>query len=269
MCASNSNFTFREIQNAIALREDWKIALPLATENRDSHRRFDMLGPIAPQCQSVEKYGNGDEEKRACELSGMIRAMPPGDRCTIISLGSNNQWGFEDAVFEKFPSCQVHVFDCTVHEGSKPPSKIASRTTLHRICIGSEDANISGRPFLSWRSIMGLLNVSRAPVYLKMDIEGYEYEVLRSILRERFLPPLQIAMELHYRWPRRFRWLRRDNISSVGLFMEYMYDRGGYFLIDRHDNERCARCSEILVSRLLCRCDQVYTAGIRPSRAGA
>lgn len=45
-----------------------------------THRRFDLLGPTGPRCRQMERYGHGDEEKRACGL----RAMPPP--CTIISM---------------------------------------------------------------------------------------------------------------------------------------------------------------------------------------
>ena len=101
----------------------------------------------------------------------------PGN-CTIVSLGSKNRWGFEEAIFKEIPRCTIHTFDCTVKTSVRPPASIASRTTLHRICIGAADETTAdGLPFLSWGSVMRLIGATEPPLYLKMDIEGYEYEV--------------------------------------------------------------------------------------------
>ena len=140
------------------------------------HRRFDLLGPVAPKCRQLESFGQGDDEKRACGLKQLLERKP--GNCTIVSLGSNNQWGFEEAIFKEIPRCMIHTFDCTVKTSVRPPASIASRTTLHRICIGAADETTAGGlPFLSWGSVMQLIGATEPPLYLKMDIEGYEYEV--------------------------------------------------------------------------------------------
>ena len=46
---------------------------------------------------------------------------------------------------------------------------------------------------------MKAANLTSAPHYLKMDIEGFEYSVIRSILRSKTMMPDQIALEIHYR----------------------------------------------------------------------
>jgi hypothetical protein len=247
-------FTGEEIRNATKAREEWSSSLYLRTAKtgngaaKDGHRRFDFLGPVVPQCKQIEAFGVGDEEKRACKLTALLRASPPTTGCTIISLGSNNQWGFEEAIFHNLSRCQIHTFDCTVPVNSKPPAHISARTTLHRICIGDRDSGKNGTIFKSWESIMNLINETRAPLYLKMDIEGHEYSVLQSIIDGNFLIPMQIAVELHHS---RRSWMPNGKSSTeLALFMEYLYRKGGYFLIDRHDNPFCSSCSEILLSQV-------------------
>jgi hypothetical protein len=199
----------------------------------------------------MESYGHGDEEKRACGLKGLLATVPD---CTILSLGSNNQWGFEESIFRAMPNCMIHTFDCTVRLDVQPPAAIANRTRLHRVCIGSEDKLIGNASFMSWRSVMSLIRASGPPLYLKMDIEGYEYQVLRSIIDDGFLMPTQIAFELHYTTSMKgLPWYgRRKSSGEIATFMEYLHHQGGYFLLDRNDNIRCKTCTELLVSRLPC-----------------
>ncbi len=101
---------------------------------------------------------------------------------------------------------------------------------------------------------MSLIRASGPPLYLKMDIEGYEYQVLRSIIDDGFLMPTQIAFELHYATGMKgLPWKGRSKSSGeIATFMEYLHHQGGYFLLDRNDNIRCNACTELLVSRLPC-----------------
>ncbi len=185
-------------------------------------------------------------------MKQLLRMRPD---CIIISLGSRNMWDFEEDIYAKMPNCKIHTFDCTVPVGSQPPKNISSRTTLHRICIGSKDSTTKdGAVFKTWESIMTVIKATKEPLYLKMDIEGYEYQVLQSIVDAGKLMPVQIAFELHYRTQmRRLPWyLRSKSSAEIVTFMEYLHHEGGYFLIDRHDNPFCDHCSELLISRLPC-----------------
>ena len=162
--------------------------------------RFDNLGAVGPACLKMETYGTADEEKHACGLSTLFSKEK---ECVVVSIGSQNLWVFEEAIYQN-TSCRIEVFDCTV-PGASPPTHIQvllawlvwrgsvgklwlalkadvdgwqGRTTLHHICIGDQDAVINGQTFLSWASITKRIGMTAAPAYVKMDIEGYEYNVL-------------------------------------------------------------------------------------------
>jgi len=148
-------------------------------EYSTDHKRFNMLGPVGPSCRTkLESFGAGDEEKRACGLSEIARDKR--GNCIIYSIGSNNVWGFEEDIFNR-TQCKVETFDCTVGEDSKPPYYIQSRVHLHRICLGESDAVINNRTFMSWQTINQMIGLKSGPTFLKMDIEGYEFDVMKSI----------------------------------------------------------------------------------------
>lgn len=199
-------------------------------------RQLTVMGPLGPACKHLETFGTGDGEKRACGLAADSAAA---SNCTIISLGSNNEWGFEEAVFDQLP-CYIETFDCTVL--ATVPPRIASRTRFHHACIaGSDRVEPSGSVYLSWESSMRMIGMQMPPVYLKMDIEGWEYEVITNILDRAYLMPRQIAFEIH---------TGGKTLGAVAGFMESLYIRGGYFYIDYRPNVLCGSCTEVLVSRL-------------------
>ena len=113
-------FTHMEIVNAIQTRKTWSSMLyrkykhELIQGEPEGHQRFEYLGPVAPQCMHLESFGIGDNEKRACQLNELLRNSPTSNNCTVVSLGSNNQWGFEQAIYQNLSDCKIHTFDCTV-----------------------------------------------------------------------------------------------------------------------------------------------------------
>jgi len=212
-----------------------------------NHRRFNMLGPVGPTCsKELETYGTGDEEKRACGLKEIAEGADGA--CIIFSIGSNNQWNFEEEIFDR-TLCTVETFDCTVTDDVHPPERIQSRVNLHQICLGENDAVINNRTFMSWPSINKMIGLKTGPSFLKMDIEGYEFEVMKSIINSGAILPLQIAMEIHF-----ISIDFKKYLSSAELltFMNFLRTFGGYYLVDRHDNDYCPHCSEILLAKLDC-----------------
>ena len=235
-----------------------------ATSRAWSPRRFNLLGPAGPRCTStLERYGRGDDEKRACSLSA--RASPP---CTVVSIGSNNQWGFESAIANR-TGCAVHVFDCTVASNTRPPLALRSRVVFHHLCIANHtfDDAATGRSYINWQTLLRrVAGQNVPPLFLKMDVEGFEFGVMRDILTSGALPE-QVAIELHWRtyvaaartsgWPWRCRG-SSDNMmyecevppEAISQWSDELWRRGRYMLIDRHDNPRSRYCTEVLLARM-------------------
>ena len=87
-----------------------------------------------------------------------------------------------------------------------------------------------------------------------MDIEGYEWGVLEGLARSgASMLPFSISVELHA-WtevkevPWQGRWRGHEETAE---WMATLLTHGGYALVDRHDNPRCAYCSEVVLARLL------------------
>ena len=89
-------------------------ACPAAALSAPSTLRCDRSTANLPRAQK-------DGSKVMCSASGL---EPP---CIIYSLGSRNEYDFEQDMLER-TSCHVHSFDCTVEGRSINPS----RHTFHK-----------------------------------------------------------------------------------------------------------------------------------------
>eukprot|EP00993_Chasmostoma_nieuportense_P002301 NODE_3109_length_1028_cov_190.635960_g2965_i0.p1 GENE.NODE_3109_length_1028_cov_190.635960_g2965_i0~~NODE_3109_length_1028_cov_190.635960_g2965_i0.p1 ORF type:complete len:308 (-),score=62.58 NODE_3109_length_1028_cov_190.635960_g2965_i0:105-986(-) len=210
-----------------------------------SHHIFDFIAPHAPHCDYLESYGTGDDEKRVCGLSRVAQGS-----CVVFSIGSNNQWEFEQAVHNR-TKCMIHTFDCFEHH-LRVPHGYSKRVIPHSVCLGGE---YSRGKFLTWNGLLELTHQYSAPTHLKIDIEGFEYTAFRHMFRHtpQHLLPLQISMELHTMtnlpgtgWKHRFKFP-----GEVATFAMLLF-RHGYLMIDRNDNPICSTCTEILLVRASC-----------------
>lgn len=112
-----------------------------------------IVGPKMKRCKNFHTFGTKyDEQKMFCLLterdigtsaanansinasSSKNVSSEAGGICSVFSIGSNNIWDFEEAMFRATP-CAIHAFDCTVGHKAAPPKSIRSRTTLHRTCL--------------------------------------------------------------------------------------------------------------------------------------
>jgi hypothetical protein len=237
---------------ALRERSDWSPLQIFEYQSEDivgaKWDRFNAMGPVV-QCPSkiLETFGKGDEEKRIC---GSIK----DNDCVVISVGSLNLWGFEEAVIAKYPHCHIHTFDCFATY-AKVPAAIQKQVTLYPICLGLQDAVVDGREFMTWPSVAARIGLTKPPSALKMDIEGYEWTTIPAIIKSNLLVPESFSFELHYKANPRFKkdlvWGKRGRSGpEIGLFMELLYNLG-YVLVDRHDNRYCPVCTEIVVSKLV------------------
>ena len=219
----------------------------------------------------------GDHLYRACGLSSEVAP------CTVISIGSRNEWDFEEEVVRRTP-CRVETFDCTLHPSTKPPAALRERVRFHHACVGGRaDTQIAPRVthlcsgtchYLSWASLLHRANVSGAPAFLKMDVEGFEWRVLPEILKPSTcaLLPRQIALELHNTMPppdaagrrvlpREFLALQTSNVSALGTRLR----DNGYVLATRDENTK--RNGHVLL--LLVQSSRSLNRGTRHSCEGA
>ena len=128
----------------------------------DLTRRFDVMMPAVDACPNLKRIGNdGEGGKLLCGLDVIpdSRSRP----CIVYSIGSNDQWDFEEGIF-KDTQCKIYTFDCTT-QGQKMPRKIRSRTTFHSICLGDPK-----KPnFMSLKGMMEMLGHTYVTL-LKVDI---------------------------------------------------------------------------------------------------
>lgn len=233
---------------AIRERSDWS-PLQLFEYSRQEHwgngwDRFKAMGPVI-QCPApiFESFGKGDGEKRIC---GSMK----DDNCVVMSIGSHNEWDFEEAVIAKYPNCRIHTLDCYVD--GHVPEAIKNQVTFHPICLGVENQVIAGHRFMTWLSVVKELGLTKAPTAMKMDIEGFEWTSIPAIIKSNVHVPESFSFELHYDTSiNEVTWKGRQRTDpEIGLFMELLYTLG-YVLVDRHDNELCGSCSEIVTAKLL------------------
>ena len=148
---------------------------------------FDAIGPVLKACKTPMTMGKRDQEKAACGTDDTTESV-------VVSIGSNNKWNFEEAVLARAAKqaaggsffggsrIQVHTYDCTMDKPATPPSFVR----FHDACLGTKDVDYSirgtnrTRRFRSWESLLSLAGLNRAPVYLKMDIEGFECSRVES-----------------------------------------------------------------------------------------
>ena len=237
--------------------------------SRARHQAFDVLGAVSVAPTScglrnfpelVEGPKKGDDDKRLC--SAMLNEH---GNDVVVSIGSNNEFGFEEQVLKCAPSLHVATFDCTVREATNKPR--TPRVSFHPYCISSKDSAQTR----TWASIASIASESAAAngnpggriAILKMDIEGWEWVALPQVLnmtgdRGRILPR-QIAVEVHLATHQRYDvpgFVSKGARAVLPRHQEQLrelrrsMEAAGYALVDRNDNPWCGHCSELLFVRV-------------------
>ena len=218
-------------------------------------RILDTMGPVQNSLCRLEAFGHEDGEKLMC-----INALSAKSGCWIMSIGSNGDFSFEGDIYRK-TSCKVHIFDCT--GDWQVPRDISSRVFFHKKCIGSRLHASSSGDHLPYEALVALAGPQPSqkqlipPSYLKMDVEGYEFDVLPDMLASsHHLLPDQIAFELHIvtninagrAWAYN-ESARQYDLKSNAL-VESLFSKlktANFSLVSRVDNPHCAHCSEVVV----------------------
>jgi len=244
-----------------------------STEKAYIRSNYPLYAPIgravqlAPSCgllnfpELVPGPKKGDDDKRLC--STMLDETRFGD--VIVSLGSNNEFGFEEQMLQCAPSvAHVATFDCTVQEATNKPH--TSRVSFHRYCIGNQDTG----NYRTWESISSMALTAAAhgssPVtsgriaVLKMDVEGWEWTALPQVLQSadrnhHGILPRQIAVEIHLKTHLRYNvpgFVQEGDLAVLPkapqklIQLRATMEKAGYSLVDRNDNPFCSHCSELL-----------------------
>lgn len=189
---------------------------------KHTHDKFDAFEVMAPCQYACTGECRADASKIVCGAE----TLQPG--CIIYSIGGNNNWEFEERIYEMTP-CEIHTFDCTgPRDRFQPPSKIQDRHHFHHVCLATQ--NIPAVPDPSkvkhvdpdWgvvgametlESMQKRLGHQRLDL-LKLDIEGFEWPIFESWpelsdlqASSQVALPMQILVEIHYRtamhglWP--------------------------------------------------------------------
>jgi hypothetical protein len=131
-------------------------------------------------CDFEERIGRqGDGGKWVCNPQGLKT------RCNVISIGSDNDFSFEEALHALNPACNIHTFDHTIEP--KAPAFVH----FHPFGIGDTQA---GR-LLTMDGIIQAAGLENQEIdILKIDCEGCEIDVFADMMGH---PIRQILMEVH------------------------------------------------------------------------
>lgn len=212
---------------------------------------FDFLGPVGPKCHSLDEIGSEStqwdhEKKRFCGLAQFSKEP----KCVVFSFGSANQWGFEADIVRR-TNCRVETFDCT--GDFEVPYALRDRVRFHKTCIASS-SNADGKTYVSWEQAVNRYSSGLQIAYVKADIEGYEWSVLRDMVTGSSRPE-QISVEMH-RWIDNSQQFPKESSELEARLVSYGRAMlgAGYLLLDRNDNPSCMKedgllCSEVLYAR--------------------
>lgn len=259
------------------------------------------LGPIGPGCPNLIQLGTlesdgykfycksqasnaaGTSELKHSQLQDMaiqekssssIAADAPladaireEQQCHILSVGGNDNWKFEVAAADTL-GCITHTFDCTLPNNTPKRKPDRGDVRFYPHCLdGRTYTDLHGRSYVTYKDMLQLTGIVVPPTYLKIDVEGFEYDVFSQMIQDdrlrqasstaglsTSLLPQQIQVELH--WATRMtgvEWMPRTRgAGELALFSALMYAGGGYLPIHQDFNPHCTTCMEVLYYKALC-----------------
>jgi Methyltransferase domain len=152
-------------------------------ESRKGSEFFQYNWEPTLSCASEQRIGlMGDGGKWICDAYRIAEQV----ECNVISIGSANDWSFEEAVHQLNPRCKIFTFDHTITPINQP-----AFVNFHNIGIGTSDSG----PILTLASALRKIGLEDKTVDIfKIDCEGCERDIFREFLK----PDLrQILIELH------------------------------------------------------------------------
>ena len=132
---------------------------------------------------------------------GPVPGKQPG--CIIYSFGIFNESSFESEMIGRTPHCQIWGYDFSVNKFGadldRPEAK--GRTHFTQVGIAGKSDTAKDPPFISIQDLMAINGHDHIDI-LKMDIEGFEFEAMRSFIeyyqsRDEEVPLSQFLVEIH------------------------------------------------------------------------
>eukprot|EP00730_Choanoeca_flexa_P001949 TRINITY_DN10852_c0_g3_i2.p1 TRINITY_DN10852_c0_g3~~TRINITY_DN10852_c0_g3_i2.p1 ORF type:complete len:336 (+),score=59.33 TRINITY_DN10852_c0_g3_i2:79-1086(+) len=232
ICDSNRNWERRVgILRNQAARCD---PSPEATKSCSAYLQTNFEPSLS--CSFEERVGDiGDGGKWTCDPYRINELHTASSKtCAIMSIGSNDEFGFEQGVHCMFGSrCRISTFDHTVKK-PHPPSYV----NYHSIGISAEpNGNVQPLNKLVEIALKGL-DPDAVVEILKIDVEGFEYESLTKLLLDdhvSFKWPRQINIELHIG----SKYGRHQGVPEVHALLSAFQQRG-YAVFHKEPNVQYA-----------------------------
>lgn len=256
------------LTNKTAIRD----AMYWKSYGKYTHDKFDAFDVMAPCQFNCTGACGADTSKIICGAD-TLREDPS---CIIYSIGGNNNWEFEERVYDMTP-CQIHTFDCTGPISRfRPPARIADRHTFHHVCLATVNVAKAEHPELVKHvapdfSVVGAVETLQRMQerlqhtrldLLKLDIEGYEWPIFESWPElndieksSKVTLPMQILVEIHYRTAMHDLWPKPGEIFKTEIDIVELQAhllRMGYVVAIRDDNMACPHCTELTLLRHKC-----------------
>ncbi|THH01271.1 hypothetical protein EW145_g6945 [Phellinidium pouzarii] len=166
--------------------------------------------PAAFTCpHSVERVGAlGDGGKWVCGLERVARKRP----CVVYSIGINHESSFEAELLSRTAACEVWGYDFSVASfGPEVQDDASLLRRAHFAPFGLSGTDAHGPedqpPMYTLSSLMSRNGHTHIDI-LKVDIESWEFETLRALIRPYLeagepLPFGQLQLEVHV-WGKKF-----------------------------------------------------------------
>ncbi|PCH42835.1 hypothetical protein WOLCODRAFT_102669 [Wolfiporia cocos MD-104 SS10] len=187
---------------------------------------WDFFPPTFNCPHEVDRIGAlGDGGKWVCGLS-RLESKPD---CVVYSFGLDWETSFEAELLARTRHCEVWGYDYVAPGfGGALPRTLRPRTHFARLGLGAQDSHAPADEPKMWtlRSLMAANGHAHIDV-LHVDIEGWEFEVAKAMVRDFVgaggegtgaLPFGQLLIEMHV-WHQRFHEFLQfwEMLERVGL----------------------------------------------------
>ncbi|KAH9837615.1 methyltransferase domain-containing protein [Rhodofomes roseus] len=157
------------------------VMFPPDREPWPAYTVWDFFPPVFNCPHELERIGAlGDGGKWICGLSRVAEKQD----CVIYSFGLDWDSTFEGELLQRTSHCKIYGYDFTARGfGHGVPRALKGRTHFARLGLGAEDSHGPADEPKMWtlRSLMAANGHDHIDV-LHIDIEGWEFEVLRAMV---------------------------------------------------------------------------------------